>query len=105
LGYGVPIPWERFKREFNNRYFPRAQRQQCTQDFQDLKQRNMSVVQYADEFLKLSRYAPHLIPDEETKAERFRDGLSPQIREKIDFLEITNYFIGFHLFLSFLLFI
>jgi hypothetical protein len=61
----------------------------------------MSVVQYADEFLKLSRYAPHLIPDEETKAERFRDGLSPQIREKIDFLEITNYFIGFHLFYYF----
>jgi hypothetical protein len=26
LGQGVPIPWERFKREFNDRFFPRTQR-------------------------------------------------------------------------------
>jgi hypothetical protein len=46
----------------------------------------MSVEQYSAEFQKLSRDAPHLIPDEETKAERFRDGLSPQILERIIFL-------------------
>jgi len=34
-GQGVPIPWERFKREFNDHFFPRAQRQQCARDFQD----------------------------------------------------------------------
>jgi hypothetical protein len=62
----------------------------------------MSVKQYVDEFLKLSRYALHLIPDEETKAKRFCDDLSPRIREKIAFLEITDYFIGFHLLLLYL---
>jgi hypothetical protein len=78
--------------EFNNCFFPRANRQQCARDFQDLKQGNMTVEQYSAEFLKLSRYAPHLIPNEETKAERFRDGLTPRIRERIIFLEVTNYF-------------
>lgn len=29
LGPGVPITWDRFKKEFNDRFFPRAQRQQC----------------------------------------------------------------------------
>jgi hypothetical protein len=29
LGRGVPITWERFKNEFNDRFFPRAQQQQC----------------------------------------------------------------------------
>jgi hypothetical protein len=42
-------------------------------------------------FLKLSRYAPHLIPNEETKIERFRDGLSPRILERIIFLKVTDY--------------
>jgi hypothetical protein len=78
LGCGVPISWERFKKEFNDRFFPRAQRQQCAQDFQDLKQGNMTVEQY-------------LIPDEKTKAKRFRDGLSPRIRERIIFFKITDY--------------
>jgi hypothetical protein len=91
LGQGVPIPWERFKREFNDRFFPRTQRQQCAREFQDLKQGNMTVERYAAEFQKLSRYAPYLIPDEETKAERFRDGLSARIRERIIYLNITSY--------------
>jgi hypothetical protein len=45
-GLGVPIPWERFKPEFNDRFFPHAQRQQCARDFQDLKQGTMSVERY-----------------------------------------------------------
>jgi len=81
-GQGVPIPWERFKREFND-YFSR--------DFQDLKQGTMSIEQYLAEFQKLSRYAPCLIPDEETKVERFRDGLAPRILERIIFVKVTNY--------------
>jgi hypothetical protein len=51
----------------------------------------MSVEQYSAEFLKLLRYAPHLIPDEETKIERFRDGLSPRILERVICLKVTDY--------------
>jgi hypothetical protein len=51
----------------------------------------MTVERYAVEFQKLSRSAPYLIPDEESKVERFRDGLSPRIRERIIFLKITSY--------------
>ncbi|XP_062176061.1 uncharacterized protein LOC133881117 [Alnus glutinosa] len=91
LGQGVPISWERFKREFNDCFFLRAQRQQCAREFQDMKQGNMTVERYAVEFQKLSRYAPYLIPDEETKAERFRDGLTARIRERIIYLKIPSY--------------
>jgi hypothetical protein len=91
LGLGVQITWDRFKREFNDRFFPRAQRQQCARECQDLKQGYLLVEQYSAEFLKLSRYAPHLIPNEQTKAERFLDNLSPRIKEIIAFLEITNF--------------
>jgi hypothetical protein len=49
-GQGVPIPWERFKQEFNKRFFPCAQMQQCARDFQDLKQGTKSVEHYSAEF-------------------------------------------------------
>lgn len=43
LGPGEPITWDWFKRESNDEFFPRAQQQQCAQEFKDLKQGNMSV--------------------------------------------------------------
>jgi hypothetical protein len=51
----------------------------------------MLVKQYSAKFLKLSRYPPHLIPDKQTEAERFLDGLTPRIKERITFVDITNY--------------
>jgi hypothetical protein len=87
-GQGVPIPWERLKQEFNDCFFPL---QQCERDFQDLKPGSMSVEQYSNEFQRLSRYAPNLIPDEELKVERFHDGLAPQILERIIFVKVTDY--------------
>lgn len=51
----------------------------------------MSVEQYSAEFQKLSRYAPHLIPDEQTKAKGFHDGLLPRILEWVIVLNVTNY--------------
>jgi hypothetical protein len=51
----------------------------------------MLVEQYSAEFQRLSRYAPNLIPDEESKAERFRDGLAPRILERIIFVKVTDY--------------
>jgi len=90
-GQGVPIPWDCFKREFNDNFFPRAQRQQCARNFQDLKQGSMPVEQYSTEFQRLSRYAPNLILDEELKAERFHDGLAPRILEMIIFVKVTDY--------------
>jgi hypothetical protein len=90
-GQGVHIPLERFKQEFNDRFFPHAQRQQCARNFQDLKQGTMSVEHYSTEFQKLSRYAPYLILNEETKLERFRDGLVPHILERFIVIRVTDY--------------
>jgi hypothetical protein len=51
----------------------------------------MPVEQYSTEFQKLSRYAPYLIPDEETKVKRFCDGLVLRILEMIIFVKVTDY--------------
>ncbi|KAL4366545.1 hypothetical protein GQ457_05G023430 [Hibiscus cannabinus] len=41
----------------------------------DLKQNNMAVIECETEFLNLSRYASSIIPTEEDKCVRFREGL------------------------------
>jgi hypothetical protein len=45
------------------------------QEFLSLKQGNMSVSEYRDKFIQLSRYAPDEVADDERKHEHFMDGL------------------------------
>jgi hypothetical protein len=91
LGEGTVITWEMFKVEYNRRFFPRSQRQLREIEFQNLVQGDMTVEQYSARFMELARFAANLIPDEETKAERFENGLNPRIRERVVCLEIKDY--------------
>jgi hypothetical protein len=45
-------------------------------EFLSLKQGNMSINEYHDKFIKLSRYAPDEVADDETKQEHFTEGLN-----------------------------
>jgi hypothetical protein len=51
----------------------------------------MTVEQYFARFIDLARFAANLIPDEESKAERFENGLNPRIKEIVICLEIKDY--------------
>jgi hypothetical protein len=51
----------------------------------------MSVEQYSARFMELARFAANLIHDEETKAERFENGLNPRIKERVICLEIKDF--------------
>jgi len=51
----------------------------------------MTVKQYSAEFQRLSRYTSNLKPDEESKAKRFRDGLTTRIREMIIHVRVIDY--------------
>jgi hypothetical protein len=73
----IVVTWEMFQTEYNRRFFPRAQRQLRAIEFQNLVQGSMSVEQYSARFMELARFALNLIPDEESKAERFENGLTP----------------------------
>jgi hypothetical protein len=44
-------------------------------EFLALKQGGMSVSEYRDKFIELSRYAPEDVPDDDKKQELFMDGL------------------------------
>jgi len=80
LGHGVVVTWTRFKQEYYDRFFPRAQQQMRVKEFQNLVQGNLTVEQYFAKFMELARFALNLIPDKESKTERFLDGLHPRWR-------------------------
>lgn len=51
----------------------------------------MMVEQYSSRFIELARFGLNLIPDEESKAERFENGLNPRIKERVMCHEIRNF--------------
>jgi hypothetical protein len=52
-------------------------------EFLSLKQRNMSVSEYRDKFIQLSRYVPDEVADDERKQEHFMEGLIGPLRYQL----------------------
>ena len=50
------------------------------EQFIRLQQWNQSVDEYAAEFLRLSRFAPYMVANEEKRASRFQQGLRVDIQ-------------------------
>ena len=55
------IPWEFFVKEFKAKYISDMYRETKWKQFLNMKQRNLSVVEYEKEFSHLSKYAPESI--------------------------------------------
>jgi hypothetical protein len=51
----------------------------------------MTIELYAANFMELARFALNLVPDEESRTERFQEGLHPRIRDMVACLEIKNF--------------
>lgn len=85
------ISQERFKKEFDNWYFPALVSQYKSKDFASFVQGNMTVEQYFSRFMELGRFTPHLISIESMRTKRFQDGLQAQIRSQVVCLEIKGF--------------
>ena len=54
-------------------FLPPAERERRATQFERLRQTpGVSVSEYTREFIRLSRYAPHMVPTEAAKVRRFR---------------------------------
>jgi hypothetical protein len=60
------ITWAEFSTQFRNYHIP-AGLMKIKKEFLSLKQGNMSVSEYRDKFIQLSRYAPDEVADDERK--------------------------------------
>ena len=76
---GQMMTWEEFKVKFSRNHVPPGLIKRMRDDFRELKQGRMTVVEYRDKFLSLARYAPDEIDTEAKKKERFLNALHDEM--------------------------
>ncbi|CAN6323953.1 unnamed protein product [Urochloa humidicola] len=69
------ITWQEFRTNFRNHHIPASLMKLKKKEFLSLKQEGMTVIEYRDKFIQLSRYAPEYMADDEKKQELFLEGL------------------------------
>ena len=74
------IIWEEFKEGFRGAHIPKSIMKIKKREFDDLKQRGMTVQEYNGQFAQLSRYANEERMTENKKMEKFLDGLAPALK-------------------------
>jgi hypothetical protein len=70
------ITWAEFATQFRNYHIPAGLMKIKKKEFLSLKQGSMSVSEYRDRFIQLSRYAPDEVAKDERKQEHFFEGLN-----------------------------
>jgi hypothetical protein len=74
------ITWNEFKAHFRTHYVPRGTMKLERKEFANLKQGGMTVNEYLNSFIQLSRYAPDDINTDEKKQDMFLNGLTDDIQ-------------------------
>ncbi|GMI67523.1 hypothetical protein HRI_000421600 [Hibiscus trionum] len=74
------VTWTFFQNIFKRRYLGVRYLGEKKREFMSLTQGSMSVAEYEVQFVRLSQYAPELIPDERERCERFRYGLVTDVK-------------------------
>jgi hypothetical protein len=70
------ITWAEFTTQFRNYHIPAGLMKIKKKEFLSLKQGNMSISEYHDKFIQLSRYDPDEVADDERKQEHFTERLN-----------------------------
>src|SRR3954465_4216955 len=77
---GQMMTWDEFKVKFSRTHVPPGLIKRMRDEFRELKQGRMTVVEYRDKFLSLARYAPDEIDTEAKKKKRFLNGLHAEMQ-------------------------
>ncbi|XP_058726825.1 uncharacterized protein LOC131598218 [Vicia villosa] len=85
--------WHHFKAAFLEKYFPNSVRTQREREFQNFKQGNLSVSEYAEKFEDMADYSRQAVyaPDELWKIDQFLMGLRADIAHSVSQREFTTY--------------
>ncbi|KAK1651205.1 hypothetical protein QYE76_069010 [Lolium multiflorum] len=80
MNNGQIMNWADFKLKFSKYHVPQGLIKKMRDEFRELKQGRMTVVEYRDKFLTLSRYAPDETDTDEKRRERFLNGLHDEMQ-------------------------
>jgi hypothetical protein len=85
------ISWNEFKAHFRTDYVPRGTMKLKRKEFTDLKQGGMTVNEYLNSFIQLSRYAPEDVSTDEKKRDMFLNGLNDGIQFQLLNTDYTDF--------------
>ena len=77
------MTWAKFQELFMGKYFPETERHAKAQEFLELKQGVMTVMDYVARFTELARFADNYVATDMAKVRRFENGLKLSIRGRI----------------------
>jgi hypothetical protein len=88
--------WEEFQMAFRSFHIPKGVMDIKKKEFLNLTQGHRDVISYVNAFNALSQYAPDEVSTDAKKRERFYDGLSEELQDKLsttkfdDFNDLVN---------------
>ena len=77
------MTWAEFHGLFMSKYFPAIARHTKAQEFLELKQGSMTVMEYVARFIELALFSDDYVATNMAKVKRFENGLKLSIRGKI----------------------
>lgn len=92
-GYQAPsaITWSVFRAAFDSQYYPLAYQNMKIEEFLQLEQGVMTVLEYEKKFNELSKYCTLLVENERKKCQLFTRGLRASIRDIVISQWLTNF--------------
>src|SRR5688572_8744520 len=85
------VSWEEFKTAFRSHHIPEGLLECKLNKFLALTQANRDVLHYAQAFNDLCWYAGYHADTDEKKRDRFRRGLSLELRERLNPIKVDTY--------------
>nr|XP_033515729.1 uncharacterized protein LOC117280152 [Nicotiana tomentosiformis] len=85
------LTWDDFVKVFRAKYVLPVYCDAKKKVFLNLKQGSMSIAEYQQKFLRLSRYAGGIIDGERDKFRRFEKGLNDYIRKSVAILQLEDF--------------
>ena len=77
------MTWTEFYEMFMGKYFPATAREAKAQEFLELKQGAMTVIEYVARFTELARFSDDYVATDLAKVRRFKNGLRLSIQDRI----------------------
>ena len=84
------MTWAEFQELFMGKYFPETAKHAKAQEFLELRQGEMTVMDYVARFTELARFADDYVATEMAKVKRFENGLKLSIRARIVGLRLQD---------------
>ncbi|KAK8510296.1 hypothetical protein V6N12_073367 [Hibiscus sabdariffa] len=83
--------WEFFQSAFRKKYLGTRYEDEKKREFMALVQGSMSVSEYEIQFVRLSQYAPELVPTKRDRCDRFRYGLVKEVKTYVLAYDYTDF--------------